>query len=193
MRLLYPVGVLLSAGLALAGPSGSAGFLRPAPQLRVPTVYTAERYAAGLKRPTAMALGPDGRLYVAQETGQIVVVGPGSTRPRVLAGGFDTPLGLAWSGPRLFISSRGRLDSLNLLGRTLRARRAPLKGLPYGRHQQDNVVVGKDGRLYLGSGSTCDVCRRRTRGARPSSPCVRTAAACASSRAECGTRTGSRS
>ena len=161
MRLLYPVGVLLSAGLALAGPSGSAGFLRPAPELRVPAGYTAERYAAGLKRPTAMALGPDGRLYVAQETGQIVVVGPGSTQPRVLAGGFDTPLGLAWSGPRLFISSRGRLDSLNLLGRTLRARRALLKGLPYGRHQQDNVVVGKDGRLYLGSGSTCDVCREK--------------------------------
>src|ERR671912_38328 len=156
MRLLYPVGVLLSAGLALAGPSGSAGFLRPAPELRVPA-----RYAAGLKRPTAMALGPDGRLYVAQETGQIVVVGPGSTRPRVLAGGFDTPLGLAWSGPRLFISSRGRLDSLNLVGKTLRARRTLLKGLPHGRHQQDNVVVGTDGRLYLGSGSTCDVCREK--------------------------------
>ena len=39
--------------------------------------------------------------------------------------------------------------------------RAILAGLPYGRHQQDNVVVGPDGRLYLGSGSTCDVCGER--------------------------------
>ncbi|MBA3384099.1 MAG: PQQ-dependent sugar dehydrogenase [Actinobacteria bacterium] len=127
----------------------------------MPTAYIAERYATGLKRPTAMAFGPDARLYVAQETGQIVVVGAGSAKPRVLARGFQTPLGLAWSGPRLFVSSRGRLDSLNLVGKTLRARRTLLKGLPYGRHQQDNVVVARDGRLYLGSGSTCDVCREK--------------------------------
>ena len=127
----------------------------------MPTGYAAQRYASGLKRPTAMAFGPDGRLYVAQETGQIVVVGAGSAKPRVLARGFHTPLGLAWNGPRLFVSSRGRLDSLNLVGRALRARRTILKGLPYGRHQQDNVVVGRDGRLYLGSGSTCDVCREK--------------------------------
>jgi glucose/arabinose dehydrogenase len=161
MRLLYPLGVLIAAGLALAAPSTSIGLLRPAPELRVPAGYTAERYATGLKRPTAMAFGPDGRLYVAQETGEIVVVGAGSAKPRVLARGFHTPLGLAWSGPRLFVSSRGRLDSLNLVGKTLRARRTVLKGLPYGRHQQDNIVVGRDGRLYLGSGSTCDVCREK--------------------------------
>ena len=33
-----------------------------------------------------------------------------------------------------------------------------MSGLPFGEHQQDNVVLGRDGRLYLGSGSTCDVC-----------------------------------
>lgn len=161
MRLLYPLGVLLAVSLALAGPTASTSLLRPAPELRVPFGHIAERYATGLKRPTAMAHGPDGRLYVAQETGEIVVVGAGSAKPRVLARGFHTPLGLAWSGPRLFVSSRGRLDSLNLVGKTLRARRTVLKGLPYGRHQQDNVVVGRDGRLYLGSGSTCDVCREK--------------------------------
>ncbi len=145
----------------LAASSSSTTLLRPAPELRVPAGYVAERYATGLTRPTAMAFGPDGRLYVAQETGQIVVVGVGSAKPRVLARGFHEPLGIAWSGPRLFVSSRGRLDSLNLIDKTLRARRTLLKGLPNGRHQQDNVVVGGDGRLYLGSGSTCDVCKER--------------------------------
>src|SRR5918994_4722887 len=119
MRLLYPLGVLLAAGLALAGPSASTSLFLGAPELRVPTGYAAQRYASGLKRPTAMAFGPDGRLYVAQETGQIVVVGAGSAKPRVLARGFHTPLGLAWNGPRLFVSSRGRLDSLNLVGKAL--------------------------------------------------------------------------
>src|SRR5215204_201620 len=161
MRPLYPLGVLLAAGLVLAGPGASSSLLLGAPELGVPTGYSAQRYATGLSRPTAMAFGPDGRLYVAQETGQIVVVGAGSAKPRVLARGFHEPLGLAWSGPRLFVSSRGRLDSVNLVDTTLRARRTLLKGLPNGRHQQDNVVVGADGRLYLGSGSTCDVCKER--------------------------------
>jgi glucose/arabinose dehydrogenase len=38
-----------------------------------------------------------------------------------------------------------------------------LAKLPFGLHQQDNVVLGPDGRLYLGSGSTCDACRERSR------------------------------
>lgn len=121
-----------------------------------------ERYTTGLTRPTAMAFGPDGRLYVAQETGQIVVVGRGGRRGVVVADGFTSPLGLAWHRRRLFISSKGRLDSLNLFGRALRLRRALVRGLPFGRHQQNNVVVGK-GRLFVGSGSTCDVCRERDR------------------------------
>ncbi len=48
---------------------------------------TAEVYATGLKRPTALAFGPDGLLYATQETGEIVAIGPGSSKPRVLASG----------------------------------------------------------------------------------------------------------
>jgi glucose/arabinose dehydrogenase len=37
-----------------------------------------------------------------------------------------------------------------------------LEGLPFGEHQQDNVVVAPGGkRLYWSSGSTCDACRER--------------------------------
>jgi len=153
MSAIYPLGVLIAAVFTLAG----------GPELQVPPGYVAERYASGLTKPTAMAFGPDGRLYVAQETGELVVVRRGSTRPVVLARGFPTPLGLAWHGTRLFVSAQGRLVSLNLSGRRLVARRTLVRGLPFGRHQQDNVVVGTDGRLYPGSGSTCDVCRERDR------------------------------
>jgi glucose/arabinose dehydrogenase len=41
-------------------------------------------------------------------------------------------------------------------------RKAILRDLPFGRHQQDNVIVRR-GRLYLGSGSTCDVCVEKSR------------------------------
>ncbi|HET9675274.1 MAG TPA: PQQ-dependent sugar dehydrogenase [Gaiellaceae bacterium] len=159
MRLVYPLGV--SILLLLSGSAAARPLLRPAPELTVPAGWVAERYASGLTRPTAMAFGPDGRLYVAQESGQIVVVGLGSTKARVVARGFSEPLGLAWKGKRLFVSSMGRLDSLDLVGKRLVGRRTLLRRLPNGRHQQDNVVVGRDGRLYIGNGSTCDVCAEK--------------------------------
>ncbi len=139
-----------------AGPA-----LRPAPELDVPAGWQAEVYATGLERPTALAWGPDGLLYAAEERGRVVAVGRGSASPRVVGSGFRTPLGLAWSGRTVFVSAQGTLWRLRLAGKALTGRRALLTGLPYGRHQQDNVVVGRDGRLYLGSGSTCDVCDER--------------------------------
>ena len=139
----------------------SVAFAGPAAVPQVPKGYTVERYASGLTRPTAMAFGPDGRLYVTQELGQLVVVGRGSRRPVVVARGLRTPLGLAWIGARLFVSQQGRLERFTLSSGRLVNRRTLLRGLPFGRHQQDNVVVGTDGRLYIGSGSTCDACVER--------------------------------
>ena len=91
--------------------------LRPAPTIDVPRGWRAEIYATGLKRPTALAFGPDGLLYATQETGEVVAVGPGSSRPRIVARGFDTPLGLAWSGRTAFVSARGELWRLRLTPR----------------------------------------------------------------------------
>ena len=82
--------------------------LRPAPALKVCCGFVAEIYATGLKRPTALAFGPDGLLYATQEGGEVVAVGRGSAKPRVLARGFETPLGLAWSGSTLYVSALAR-------------------------------------------------------------------------------------
>ncbi len=137
--------------------------LPPAPVLTVPAGFAAQLYATGLKRPTALAFGPDGLLYATQESGEVVAVGRGSARPRVLARGFRTPLGLAWQGRTLYVSAQGSLHRLVVRGKRVTSRRAILTRLPFGRHQQDTVAVGRDGRLYLGSGSTCDACAERDR------------------------------
>ena len=139
----------------------AASGLRPAPVLKLPPGFAAELYATGLKRPTALAFGPDGLLYATQESGEVVAVGRGSGAPRVLARGFPTPLGLAWDGTTLFVSAQGSLHRLVVSGKRVVSRRAILTGLPFGRHQQDTVAVGPDGRVYLGSGSTCDACREK--------------------------------
>ncbi len=133
-------------------------------ELEVPPGFRAEVYAAGFDKPTAMAYGPDGKLYVAEHTsGKIVATAPGSCKPKQLVRGFETPLGIAWVDNRLYISSQGRVDSVLVLGGLARDPHVVLRRLPFGRHQQDNIVPGPDGRLYLGNGSTCDACKERDR------------------------------
>jgi len=138
--------------------SPALGEFPAAPNVQVPTGFVAQVYARGLKSPTAMAFGPDGRLYVAEQGGEIVTVTPKSDSPVQFAAGYPSPLGLAWLGSTLFVSAQGQLDSIALTGSAAGARDTILSGLPYGEHQQDSVVVAPNGRLYLGSGATCNVC-----------------------------------
>jgi glucose/arabinose dehydrogenase len=153
------VAALLAVSGAAALPNASA--LRPAPALKPCCGLVAEVYATGLKRPTALAFGPDGLLYATQETGEVVAVGRGSSKPRVLARGFETPLGLTWVGTTLYVSAQGSVSRLAVRGTRVVSRRQLVTKLPFDRHQQDSIVLGPEGRLYLGSGSTCDACKER--------------------------------
>ena len=135
----------------------------PTLSIVVPPGFAVSTFATGLQHPTAMAWGPDNRLYVTEDTGLVVVAPRGSHKPLVVARKLRTPLGLAWQGQTLFVSEQGRLTRFRLQGTPLTGRHAVVRGLPFGEHQQDNVVLGSDGRLYLGSGSTCDACRERNR------------------------------
>ena len=131
--------------------------------IRVPRGYTAEVYARGLVQPTAMAYGPDERLYVAQNDGRIVVAPPNTKKPRTFARGFTVPLGLAWRKRTLYVSDQGTLERVVLARGRATRRAVVVSGLPFKLHQQDNVVLGPDDRLYFGSGSTCNACRERDR------------------------------
>jgi glucose/arabinose dehydrogenase len=141
----------LALALVLAVAAGEA-----ATGPRVPSGYRVEVFARGLERPTAMAFGPRGVLYVTQERGEVVRIDP-ARRPRVILRGFRTPLGLTWHRGVLFVSAQGALWRVER-----GERRAIVRNLPFGRHQQDNVLA-RGGRLYFGSGSTCDVCAERSR------------------------------
>ncbi len=132
--------------------------LPAAPGVDVPPGFRAEVYATGLERPTAMAFGVGG-LYVTENGGRLVRVRPGDADPRLVADGFDVPLGVAIDGRTLWVSERGGVQRLRLSRTGTVTRRGPIvTGLPFGLHQQDNVVIGPDDRLYLGSGSTCNAC-----------------------------------
>ena len=122
--------------------------------LHVPHGYRAGIFARGLVHPTALAWGPDRRLYVTEDVGRVVSVVRGSRQPRPAVAGLPTPLGLVWVGRRLYVSAQGRLVQVRPRYRVV------VRGLPFKLHQQDNVVY-LHGRLYFGTGSTCDACRER--------------------------------
>jgi glucose/arabinose dehydrogenase len=126
--------------------------------LHLPHGYRASVYATGLDHPTALSFGPDGRLYVSEDVGSVVSVVRGTAHPRPFLHGLLVPLGLLWRGRTLYVSESGRVEAFGTRGRRLRV---VLSGLPYKLHQQDAIVAGPDGRLYLGSGSTWDACVER--------------------------------
>jgi glucose/arabinose dehydrogenase len=142
--------------LCLAG----GGVTRAAPTgIRVPAGYRVSVVAQGLTHPTAMGWGPGGRLFVTEDVGRLVEIVGGT--PRVVVSGLRTPLGLAGWRDSVFLSETGRLERLRMIRGRVVSRRVLVAGLPHGLHQQDNIVVGPDGLLYLGSGSTCDACVER--------------------------------
>jgi len=177
LRYLLP-GVLVTL-LSLAGaciespPSGHGGPLvrpgtalpLPAPGVRVPRGYHANLFVAPgqeIRTPTALAFGPDGRLYVTELTGDIKAVsdadGDGvADRVEVFARGFASPLGLAFRGNDLYVSSHNRItqlrdDRTGRLGTDARIVVADMQ--VRGQHQNNHLALGPDGKLYVGVGST---------------------------------------
>ena len=63
----------------------------------------------------------------------------------------------------LYVSAQGYVSRLVVHDKRVLSRSRIVTRLPFGRHQQDTIGLGPDGRLYLGSGSTCDACRERDR------------------------------
>jgi glucose/arabinose dehydrogenase len=136
--------------------------LAAAASLHLPAGYHAQLYASGLTHPTAMAFRPGGALYVTQDVGRVVAVQRGTRRAHVVARGLPVPLGLTWLNRRqLVVSAQGRLVRLDVAsGGGVTAAHTLVSGLPFGLHQQDNVLYDH-GRLVFGSGSTCNACREK--------------------------------
>lgn len=161
---------------ATASPVPSATpTLTPTPTATVPTNTVVEfgqlppgfsltKYADAFA-PTSLAFGPDGRLYVASAN-QVVYAfadtdGDHRAETRVTyAAGLPTPLGLLWVGDDLYISYTGNVDLVQDTNKDgISDRRVSVvANLPNKLHQNDGMVLGSDGYIYLGNGSTCDVC-----------------------------------
>ena len=142
---------------AAVSPPHTTGDVTAPPGVKV-TVW-----ATGLSNPTALAFGPDGRLYLAELGGQVLALtapdpNNGATTRVTFASGLDSPLGLAFYKTDLYVGRRAgvtRLTDTNGDGLADQTT-VVLNGLPALRHQTDGVALGPDGRLYIGQGTTSD-------------------------------------
>ncbi|MCB0029308.1 MAG: PQQ-dependent sugar dehydrogenase [Anaerolineales bacterium] len=144
----------------------------PVPQVvrdvavNLPAGFSFVTYAE-LYRPTAFAFDDSGRLFVASFDGTIHILLDNDQNGRadldtIYYSGFSTPLGLAFRPGThdLYVSDQGRITILkDADGDSVVDELVTLvQNLPYGRHQNDDLVFGPDGWLYIGVGSTCDAC-----------------------------------
>ncbi len=123
--------------------------------------------AISVTQPTGLAFDSAGDLFVTAGDGAIHVFsdadGDGSRETETLfAEGFTFLQGLAFHPDtgEAYVSSQGRIDVLTDEDgdRQADAQRTLVEGLPYDWHWNNNPTFGPDGMLYVGVGSTCDVC-----------------------------------
>ncbi len=147
-------------------PPPSIPGLPPALQIELPDGFVAYAIAEGFYRPTSIALSPDGAIYLSERHGNVFRLedrdGDGAFEERVrftTASGEITGLLLAPEGS-LYVSSTGRVTAVRDTDGdgVADASEGVISGLPNGLHQNNGLVFGPDGKLYLTNGSTCDDC-----------------------------------
>lgn len=131
----------------------------------VPPGFQIEIYMTeDINHPSAITWGPDGRMFVSEVVnGEIKIIedsdhdGYGDN-VSPFASGFNTPVGLAWKGDSLYISSRGKItivrdtdgndvaDVYNTI----------ISNWPTSWHQNNQIIFDKDGYFFVALGSWAD-------------------------------------
>jgi putative membrane-bound dehydrogenase-like protein len=123
---------------------------------------------ADLPNTTAIAFGPQGRMYATSLDGRVYVLTDEDNDGRadsqeVYSSGYNQPLGVAIHEATgdVYVSQRTGI----IIARDTNAdgiadiKENFVTGLPVDDHQNDNLEFGPDGWLYMGLGSTCDACQ----------------------------------
>jgi glucose/arabinose dehydrogenase len=116
---------------------------------------------------TALALGPDGRLFVANSDGRILLLedadhdGVSEGEAALVFKTFASQSnGLVYRGNTLYASNLDRIVALQDLDGddVAEVENVIVSGMPMGAHWINGLRFGPDGKLYFALGSTCDLC-----------------------------------
>ncbi len=145
-----------------------AGLVSIGAGLRGPAGLEASAYAAGPATLADILLDRQGRLWLTAaglethtQDGVYEIAKPGGRLVKVVSGVSD-PLGLAWYGGELYVSSVGRVDAFGGFdGRRFTTDRRVLTG-PVAGGENNALVLAPDGRFLMGVTATCDHCTPRS-------------------------------
>lgn len=142
----------------------SAPAVAPLNDLRVPPGFSITVFAADLQGARMMAVSPEGTLHLARR-GDVVALPDldhdGRAEPQVVLSGLTNAHTLAFRNSYLYVGTTPAV---------VRVRWA--NGMPVGEpenfvelptstpavHVSRSILFGRDGRLYVGIGSSCNVC-----------------------------------
>ena len=120
-----------------------------------------------IDRPIGLAFKPNGDFYVSNQAGQIrqyqpIAGQPGGFEFTNQVTGFQIPAGFAFHPATgdLYVSSTGKITVLTDSDNDgfEDSAKSIVNNIPFGLHQNNVPAFGPDGMLYVGVGSTCDVC-----------------------------------
>lgn len=153
---------LLAACANPTAPPSPAPTAPSAADLTLPPGFTAELIADGLRSPTQMIAGPDGRLWVAQlngdenaGTGQVLSINPKTGGRRLQLEGLYKPTGIAAHGGLLWIASgRDLLAAPIGADASVGPPEPVLTALPFNGRSNGTLTVTQHGEIiYATSGS----------------------------------------
>ncbi len=149
----------LALAVLLAGAGLWAEDRLPLGELRLPPGFTISVYASGLIGARGLAFSDSGTLFVGSWNGEVYAVPPGGSRAKVIADGLDMPVGVAWHGGDLYVSSINRVVKLPAVEAGPPHWVDIIDSLPRDRHHGWKFIkVGPDGKLYVPVGAPCNVC-----------------------------------
>jgi len=134
-----------------------------AERLQVPNGFAVRLYAAGFTKPRLMTVGPDGALYVADQTAGTISRLPDADgngladETAVIAEGIRGAHSVEWFDGWLYVAAYGQVQRLqdNDGDGTFETAEVVTENIPgSGGHSTRTVHFGPDGKLYVAAGST---------------------------------------
>ena len=136
----------------------------PTPDLRVPAGFRIAVFASGLTGARHLAVSPEGTLIVARRA-EIVALPDrdrdGHAEPEVLLSGLTYAHSVAFANGYLYFTTTPALMRVRWVDGRPSGTPERLAELPTSTpslHTSRSLVIGRDGRLYVSIGSSCNVC-----------------------------------
>lgn len=137
--------------------------------IKLPENFRMNTYAEKLKGPRFMALSPDNVVFVTEiRSGNVIALADtdsnGATDKYLIkAKNLKYPNGIAFYKDWMYVGERHQVVRFKYSGykNDLGKKEVVIPNLPSGGHSTKSILFGRDDKLYLSIGSSCNVCNEK--------------------------------